>query len=418
MNRYIITTEQLKGQEYLISALYDETNKMIEVFPEPLAKSSMLGNIYVGRVDRIVKNLNAAFITISPGQNCYFSLEDFKNPIFTQKRSERQALAQGDELLVQVSKEALKTKDPVVTCNLTFTGTYAVLTTGKLQLSVSSKLSAGKREHYIHLLEQHLPEADQRRYGVIVRTNAQTISDEELLLEISFLSEQLEQLLETAGHKTCFTCVHTEPAIWEKNLKGLRQDQSTEIITDEYSIYQKICCSYGISKEQLVTGGRIKTQVTACKVSDAFSIRYYEDKALSLSALYSVKTNLDRAVQERVWLKSGAYLIIQPTEALTVIDVNTGKNVSPKEVQENFRKVNREAAYEIARQLRLRNISGIIVVDFINLISREAEEELLAEFRKELKCDPVPTQLIDMTKLGLVEITRKKVRKSLAEMLA
>ena len=126
---------------------------------------------------------------------------------------------------------------------------------------------------------------------------------------------------------------------------------------------------------------------------------------------------MEDALRERVWLKSGAYLIIQPTEALTVIDVNTGKNIAKKGVQENFLKVNKEAAIEIARQLRLRNISGIIVIDFMNLTSKDAEAELLSVLRTELRKDPVLSQVIDMTKLGLVEVTRKKVRKSLMEML-
>ena len=128
-------------------------------------------------------------------------------------------------------------------------------------------------------------------------------------------------------------------------------------------------------------------------------------------------SDFENALAEKVWLKSGAYLIIQPTEALTVIDVNTGKNIAKKEMRENFLKVNKEAALEIAHQIRLRNISGIIVVDFINLDSKEAEAELLHTFRTALKADPVPTQLVDITKLGLVEVTRKKVKKSLLEII-
>ena len=123
-------------------------------------------------------------------------------------------------------------------------------------------------------------------------------------------------------------------------------------------------------------------------------------------------------MRERVWLKSGAYLVIQPTEALTVIDVNTGKNIAKKEMQENFLKVNIEAAEEIARQIRLRNISGIVIVDFINLESKKAEMELLNAFGAALKKDPVPTQIVEMTKLGLVEVTRKKIKKSLRESLS
>ena len=144
----------------------------------------------------------------------------------------------------------------------------------------------------------------------------------------------------------------------------------------------------------------------------------YEDEMVSLSALSGIPSQLHDALRERVWLKSGAYLIIQPTEALTVIDVNTGKNIAKKEMQENFLKVNIEAAEEIARQLRLRNISGIVIVDFINLEAKSAESELLNVFGAALKKDPVPTQIVEMTKLGLVEVTRKKIKKSLRESLS
>ena len=144
----------------------------------------------------------------------------------------------------------------------------------------------------------------------------------------------------------------------------------------------------------------------------------YEDEMVSLSALSGITSQLHDALRERVWLKSGAYLIIQPTEALTVIDVNTGKNIAKKEMQENFLKVNIEAAEEIARQLRLRNISGIVIVDFINLEAKSAESELLNVFGAALKKDPVPTQIVEMTKLGLVEVTRKKIKKSLRESLS
>ena len=130
-----------------------------------------------------------------------------------------------------------------------------------------------------------------------------------------------------------------------------------------------------------------------------------------------MRSAIDEALGERVWLKSGAYLVIQPTEALTVIDVNSGKNVAKKDKWENFKKINIEAAREIAHQLRIRNISGMIVVDFINLKSKEDDFELLEHFRTFLKSDPVPTDVWDMTKLGLVEVTRKKVRKSLTEAL-
>ena len=167
---------------------------------------------------------------------------------------------------------------------------------------------------------------------------------------------------------------------------------------------------YGVGAKQLVTGGSVRSRVDEILTGHGLKIRYYEDEMVSLSALSGITSQLHDALRERVWLKSGAYL-------LTVIDVNTGKNIAKKEMQENFLKVNIEAADEIARQLRLRNISGIVIVDFINLEAKSAESELLNVFGAALKKDPVPTQIVEMTKLGL-EVTRKKIKKSLRESLS
>ena len=149
----------------------------------------------------------------------------------------------------------------------------------------------------------------------------------------------------------------------------------------------------------------------------ADKLRLYQNDAICLSALYSVNAQLEKALQERVWLKSGAYLVIQPTEAMIVIDVNSGKKTTGKNAQENYAKINIEAAKEIARQLRLRNLSGICIIDFINMESEEQRSRLMNEFKSFLREDPVPTQQIDITRLGLVEVTRKKGRRSLAEQI-
>lgn len=442
MNRYVITKETFKGQEYRISALYDSNKKMIEVLPEPFESenTSILGNIYIGRVENVVKNLNAAFVKISPEQNCYLPLEDLKNPIFTKKLSEKKALVAGEELLVQVSREALKTKEPAVTTNLNLTGKYAVLTSGNHKLSVSSKLPKDVRRHYQEFLTAEIVRNTEKiagevaetgtndietckvdkkyQYGLIVRTNAAEVTDEVVLSEIEGLRHKYEKLVETACHKTCYSLLYQEDATYLKHLSDLRQDALEEIVTDDRKIFEEICEKYHVPEEKLMTGGSVSVPVNEILTEDGIKLRYHNDASISLSSLYSVSSNIEDALKERVWLKSGAYLIIQPTEALTVIDVNTGKNVAKKDVQENFLKINKEAAIEIARQLRLRNISGIVIIDFMNLESKDAEAELMCTLRAELKKDPVPTQLIDITKLGLVEVTRKKVRKTIKECMA
>ena len=417
MKKYIITQEKLKTvngeQNVIVSALYDENRKMIEVSLSLPEEEGLLGNLYIGRVENVVKNLNAAFIRISPTQICYYSMEDYKSPLFTKKISQNKPLVEGEELVVQVSREALKTKEPAVTTNLNFTGKYAVLTTENQNIGVSSKLSKTDRER----LKQLADGIEHPDFGLILRTNAAKVSDEDILTEIQTLAEEWNHLKKTVQHQTCYTCLKKELPTYIREIVNLPTETVDELITDDRVLFEQLCGLYGVDEKDLWTKGAVSVPINEVKVSEILTLKYYHDPLLRLSALYSVKSSLENALAEKVWLKSGAYLIIQPTEALTVIDVNTGKNVAKKDMQENFLKINKEAAIEIAHQLRLRNISGIIVVDFMNLASKDAEAELMSTFRAELKKDPIPTQLIDITKLGLVEITRKKVRKSLQELL-
>ncbi|MDD6058413.1 MAG: ribonuclease E/G, partial [Clostridiales bacterium] len=254
-------------------------------------------------------------------------------------------------------------------------------------------------------------------WGIVIRTNASEVSDEVLLKELWELSEKGSIVLKTACHKTCYSLLYAETSAWSKQMRSLRRKELEEIVTDNREIYEEICAYYQIPPNHLITGAGIPTPVDQIKTAEGICLRYHRDAALSLSALYGIKAKLEDALKVRVWLKSGAYLMIEHTEALTVIDVNTGKNVEKKRMQENFLKINLEAAAEIARQLRLRNLSGIILVDFMNLTDPDANQRLLTSLREAVKADPVPTQIIDMTRLGLVEITRKKEKKSLRELL-
>ena len=417
MKKYIITQEKLNTsngeQDFMVSALYDENRTMLEVSLSALDEESLLGNLYIGRVENVVKNLNAAFIRISPEQICYYSMDDYKNPLFTKKVSVKKPLVEGEELVVQVTREALKTKEPAVTTNLNFTGKYAVLTTENQRIGISAKLSKTDRERLKSLAET----IEHPDFGLILRTNAKDATDEEILAEIQGLAEEWQNLKETAKHKTCYSCLKKEPPAYLREIVNLPTSSVNELITDDRNVFLKLCSNFGITEDDLWTKGSVSVPIDEVNVTETLTLRYYHDSLLSLSSLYSVKSSVEKAIAEKVWLNSGAYLIIQPTEAMTVIDINTGKNVAKKGVQENFLKINKEAAIEIAHQLRLRNLSGIIIVDFMNLASKEAEAELMSTFRAALKNDPVPTQLIDMTKLGLVEVTRKKVRKSLPEVL-
>lgn len=414
MGQKLIITNIVRNQtEYTLCALYEE-NHLLEVTAQRAADttgrssdttgqgdsygkntSGILGNIYVGRVKDVVKNLNAAFIEIAPGIPCYYPLEELKNPIYVKKINSPK-LVQGDELLVQVTKEGMKTKPPRVTTNLNFTGKYLVLTTGNHTLGVSKKLDKDTRTRLKALLEEHR----NPRFGIVLRTNSQSASEQQILEELEILERQAEDIVKKAPYQTCFSCMMKQKPEFLKVLQDVYTDRLEEIITDDKVLYELM---QEFLKEH--------------QPEDFEKLRLYEDTQFPLSKCYSLEVKLEDALRERVWLKSGGYLIIQPTEALTVIDVNSGKSMAKKHVQEHYLKVNLEAAEEIARQLRLRNISGIIVVDFIDITSEEAKGQLMETLRRYTRQDPVPVQVVDMTKLNLVELTRKKVKKSLREQL-
>ena len=353
-----------------------------------------LGNIYVGRVKNIVANINAAFVEIANGVECYYSLAENVVPIFTKKVGKK-PLCIGDELVVQISKEAVKTKVPSVSAKINITGKYGVLTYGDCRVGASTKLSKVEKVRLHQIAEEYATE----QYGVIMRTNANGIPEEVLRKELEQLVEEYQNIVKYANTRVCFSCLKRAPKEYLVDLRNIYQDGLTEIVIEDSEIYEEVE-SY-LSKEQ---------------PEDLEKLRRYQDSMLPLHKVYNIEKHIENALKEYVWLKSGAYLVIQPTEALTVIDVNTGKNISKKKDDDTYLKINLEAAKEAARQIRLRNLSGIILVDFINLDKAEYTKQLLDEFEKYLKRDPIATTLVDMTKLQLVEVTRKKVRKPFHEM--
>ena len=382
------------SKNYRIACLMDD-RKLLDIRCENKAQTSILGNIYVGRVQKIVKNLNAAFIEIAPGLPCYYPMNDKRDPIFVHKIPSRQ-LVQGDEVLVQVERESVKTKAPSVTTNLNLTGRYLVLTTEKKQIGISAKIKKERREELKALIQNNY----HGSYGVIVRTNAQNIPDQVFLEELQQMERQLTDMIKKAATRTCFSCIYETVPKYMAYLQNCQQEGLEEIVTDLPEVL-----------------GQIREYQKHYPVFQDIPVRFYEDALLSLANLYNLSGQIQSALHKKVWLKSGGHLIIEPTEALTVIDVNTGKSVIKKDPQKHFLKINLEAAAEIAHQMRLRNLSGIVIVDFIDLDASDDQQELLNFLRQAVRRDPVPVQVHDMTKLGLVEITRKKIEKNLQEQL-
>ena len=385
----------VRYQGRILTALM-ENGRAAELHCDEEQRNSLLGNIYIGKVKNIVKNIRAAFIEIENGIQCYYSLSDNKDPIYIKKGSSKDMQA-GDELLVQVCRENLKSKPPAVSSNLNFTGNYLVLTTGNKSTGMSSKLTQEEKKR----LKEYLAPYLDSRFGFIVRTNAREVDQETFVAETRLLKELYETVMQKAKFRTCFSILHrNNPTTWLSTLRDIYKENLSQILTDDETLYEKI-------KEYLHQYQR----------EDEEKLTFYQDDLLPLMKLYSLESAVENALKERVWMKSGAYLVIQPTEALTVIDVNTGKYDGHKKQQDTFLKINLEAAREIAVQIRLRNLSGIIVIDFINMESGEYRRQLMEEFDRILKKDPVKTTLVDMTALSLVEVTRKKVRRPFWEQI-
>ena len=381
-------------------------SKAVEIHCDACREDSILDEIYIGKVQNIVKNISAAFVEIAPGTVCYLPLEDLKHPVYTKKGTSHN-IQQGDELLVQVKREGIKTKAPAVTTNLTLHGKYALLTTGNTQISVSSKLSKEEKERLLRVVKDNSSadngslegmSAGERAYGWLLRTNAGGASPEVIKKDLLRLQAKYEELIKTAQYRTCFSCLLARPSAYLKRMSDLYTEEVDEILTDDRELFEQMTEYFQENQPE-----------------DTAKLRFYEDRLLPMEKLYSLDHHLKEALGERVWLKSGGYLVIQPTESLTVIDVNTGKFTAVKKKEAAFLKLNQEAALEAVRQIRLRNLSGIILIDFINMEEKESEVQLLKTLDDALRRDPIRTTLVDMTKLSLVEITRMKKERPLHE---
>ena len=367
-----------------------ENGKIVELHFDRKKESVRLGDIYIAKVKQILPNIHGAFVEIANQQECYYATDEKYQPIFTSKIGKK-PLCIGDELLVQIQKEAAGNKKPVVTGNLNFTGKYVVLTSGNQMIGASGKLSKVKKQELISFAKSY----EGRGYGLVLRTNAGQVDMQEIEQEIQKLEQSLLQIKGYAPTRTCFSRLWSAPSSYLALLRDISQLGLEEIVVEEGELHEEI-----------------REFLTEEQPEDLSHLRCYKDTSYPMASCYSIEHTLEHALSEKVRLNSGAYLVIQQTEAMHVIDVNSGKSQKKKE---NFLAINKEAARAVAKQIRLRNLSGIIMVDFINLDTEEAQKELLSYLQNELNADSNPGNVIDMTKLQLTEITRKKTRKTLRE---
>lgn len=389
----------LQGQGQTMRAAVLEDGELLEVHEEEGLVSRLVGNIYRGRVINVLPGMQAAFVDIGLEKNAFLYVgdavpfqyeEDEKLPPPTELRVE-QVLKPRQELLVQVIKEPVGTKGARITTNLTIPGRYAVLMPNTEYVGVSRKITDEKERLRLREVARQACPAGK---GIIVRTLAKGIDAQELADDVEELAALWDRLEKKIPRVSIPGLVHQDVDLVSRAIRDW-VDQEVEVIT--------------VNQPEVAEGMRNALRELGHPATNHVRLIYKED----IFSEYSIDEKIGQALHPKVWLKSGGYLVIQQTEALTIIDVNTGKYVGEKSLKDTILHINQEAAREIARQLRLRNLGGIIIIDFIDMTSDEDKEQLLEVLEKAVAQDKLKCQVMGLTQLGLVEMTRKKVGQTL-----
>ncbi len=379
-------------------------NVLEDMFFERDTYDRIAGNIYLGRVKDVLPGMQAAFIDIGIDRNAFLHISDLY-PLLSKEQLKQwhnnklgiqHVLQPGQQLMIQVVKEPIGTKGPKVTCKVTIPGRYYVLLPLEHRINISRKITNDNERDRLRELSRELI---RNEYGVIIRTNALNRKKEDL----NFDYQYLDHLWKTVKNKESAA---NAPALLYQNVGLIKQlvrdylsSDIDKLVVDSEEEYKKIV--------EMVD-----------KIAPALKKRIHlYERRRPIFTTYGVEKELDRILQRRVWLDSGGYIIFDKTEALVSIDVNTGKYTGKKNLQDTVFKTNLEAAREIARQLRLRDIGGIIIIDFIDMAVQENRNMVLKTFEEELSRDRTKTAMLGLTELGLVEMTRKKVREGFGELI-
>ncbi len=395
------------NEEFLINFTPQETRVALmqqgavqELHIERTGGRGIVGNIYLGKVVRVLPGMQSAFIEAGLERTAFLHVADIwseKNGDKTVRPIER-LIAEGETLMVQVLKDPIGTKGARLSTQISLAGRLLVYLPQEHHIGISQKIGdeAG-RESLRERIQRLLPADEQG--GYIVRTMAENATDAELAADIAYLRRLWQEIRHRAQSSTAPALLHHDLTLAQRVLRDLAGQDTGRIVIDSRETFQKLSLFAQEYMPQL-----------------APLLSHYTGER-PLFDLYAVEEEIQKALARRVDLKSGGYLIIDQTEAMTTIDVNTGAFVGARNFDDTIFKTNLEAAQTIARQLRLRNLGGIIIVDFIDMESPEHQAAVLAELNKALGRDHTRISVNGFTQLGLVELTRKRTRESLAQIL-
>ncbi len=389
-----------------------EDDRVAELYIERLSRRSMVGDIYKARVSRVLPGMQSAFVNIGSDRSGFLYGGDVIDPGFIAMIKEKRdsgdetfdprdssnrtpiqhLLQEGQDILVQVAKEPLGTKGPRVTMMLSVPGRYLVLLPDFDNIGISRRIEDPEKRSR---LKEEIEKIKPANVGVIVRTAAAEVDASLLRKDLEYLIRVWESLKEKHLRTPAPALLYQEPDIILKTTRDLYTDDVSEIVIDDPQSY-----------------GQLKHFLSGTIPSGGDKLKLYQGRDPIFDA-YGIEMDLAKALSRKVWLPSGGYLIIDQTEALTSFDVNTGKFVGTTSVQDTILKTNLESVTEIVAQLRIRNLGGIIVIDFIDMERGEDRERVNMALGEALKLDKSPTNVLSINELGLVQMTRKRTRESL-----
>lgn len=377
-----------------------ENKRLSDLFIERPMEQRVVGNIYKGRVTDILPGMQAAFVNIGLEKNAYLYVDDCLPASARhsegKKPNIREVLKQGQEILVQVTKEPLGTKGARVTTQFSFPGRYLVYMPDDPYIGISRKIEKESVREKLHLL---LSSLCQKTEGVIVRTLAEEATEQEIRADFLFLQGLWSKTQEMVKQCKGIGVVYRDLELVPRIARELLTDDIDEFIVDSLDAYHQVV-------EQL--------EYALPDIKERMKL--YRERT-SIFDAYEIEGEIEKALRRKIWLKSGGYLVIDQTEALTVIDVNTGKYTGTHDLEETVFKTNQEAAQEMIRQLRLRDIGGIILIDFIDMRNPRHQDAILNGLKEQVKKEKTKMHILGFTQLGLLEMTRKKARQSLSEVL-
>ncbi len=361
--------------------------------------SEIHGNIYMGRVENVLPGMEAAFVDIGTPKNAVLYQSDLiKNASSKSNESVRieEALKNKEPILCQVTKNPIAHKGARLTQEISLAGRFVVLVPNSETFGISKRLPEKERKRLRQILEQAKP----AEHGVIVRTAAQHITKEEIEQDVTRLVNQWLDIEKKSSKMSTPKLLYREPEMPFRMIREEFNKEYRSVIIDDSELFEE-------AKSYLAT--------VAPALADRIEFHDSATEEVDLFERFYVEEQLAKALDSKVWLPSGGSLIIEHTEALTVIDVNTGKNVGTSSLEETVYRNNLEAAKEVAHQLRLRDIGGIIVIDFVDMEKAQHRNEVMKTFRAELARDKTRTQVFGISELGLVEMTRKRIGEGLTQ---